>query len=123
MALAQFMFDNTPVPFTKKQGITYTNKQNENETEGGHTIIQTIRKNVFSMSVSTRCLSSVVKIYREFSEKDSFVLTYFDTKTETTATKTVHMEGYSESLVEKSQNFDASVTNGIYDVSFTLEEF
>lgn len=123
MALSNFLFDSTPVPFTKKQTISYTNKQNENETEGGHTIIQTIRKGVFHMSVSTRCLSSVVKIYREFAAKDSFVLSYFDTATETTATKTVHMEDYSESLVEKTQIFDASVTNGIYDVSFTLEEF
>lgn len=123
MALENFLFDSTPVPFTKKQTIAYTNKQSVNETEGGHSIIQTIRKGVFKMSVSTRCLSSVAKTYREFSGKDSFVLTYFDTATEATTTKTVHMENYSESLVAKSQDFDASVTNGIYDVSFTLEEF
>lgn len=123
MALTNFLFDSTPVPFTKRMSTQYSNKQNVNETEGGHTIIQTIRKNVFSMSVSTRCLSPVVKIYREFSEKDSFVLTYFDTLTEATTTKTVHMEGYSESLVENSYEFDSTVTNGIYDVSFTLEEF
>lgn len=123
MALSNFLFDNTAVPFTKKQAVSYTNKQNENETEGGHTIIQTIRKGVFKMSVSTRCLSSVVKTYREFNNKDSFVLTCFDTATETTITKTVHMENYSESLVAKSQILDASITNGIYDVSFTLEEF
>lgn len=123
MALTNFLFDSTPVPFTKKQTIAFTNKQNVNETEGGHSIIQTIRKNVFQMSVSTRCLSSVAKIYRQFNSKDSFVLTYFDTETETTNTKTVHMEDYSESLVEKSQGFDSTITNGIYDVSFTLEEF
>ena len=123
MALVKFKFDTTEVPFTKKNNKTFSNRQNKNETEGGHTIIQTFRKDVLVMSVSTRCLSSVAKIYRQFSKKDSFVLSYFDTETETTEQRTVHLENYSESMVENSYKFDSSVTNGIYDVSFTLEEF
>ena len=121
MALVNFKFDDTSVPFTKKMSSSFTNKQNENETEGGHTIIQTFRKDILTMKISTTCLSSWAKIYHEFSKKDSFVLSFFDTATEQQVTRTVHMEGYSESMVWKSHKLDS--TNGLYDVSFTLEEF
>lgn len=121
MALVNFKFDDTSIPFTKKITSSFTNDQTKNKTEGGHSIIQVFRKDILSMTINTRCLSSWAKVYHQFSKKDSFVLTFFDTATETQVTRTVHMENYSESLVEKSHYLN--VTDGVYDVSFTLEEF
>lgn len=121
MALTNFKFDNDSVPFVKRESASYSNDQTSTKTEGGRNIIQKFRTDIFKMSFSTRCLSDMAHLYHTYSLKDSFVLSYYDTYMNATKTRIVHMENYSESLVENSNKLDA--TNGIYDVSFTLEEF
>lgn len=121
MAMTQFKFDNDSVPFVKRESFTFSNDQTEQKTEGGRTIIQKSRSDIFKMSFSTTCLDDMAHLYRKYSLKDSFVLTYYDTYAQAYITRTVHMEDYSENLVEGSHRLD--VTNGKYDISFTLEEF
>lgn len=121
MALTKFKFDTHEVPFVKQESFSFSNDQTENKTEGGRTVIQKIRSDIFSMKFSTTCLSDMAHFYHEYSLKDSFVLSYYDTYTQATRQRTVHMENYSEKLLENSH--DLAATNGIYSVSFTLEEF
>lgn len=121
MALTKFKFDNDDVPFVKKESFSFSNDQTSTKTEGGRNIIQKFRTDIFKMSFSTRCLSEQAHLYHTYSLKDSFVLSYYDTYTKATKTRTVHMENYSESLVEGSNRLGS--TDGIYDVSFVLEEF
>lgn len=121
MALTNFKFDDTSIPFVKKESFSFSNDQTANKTEGGRNIIQKFRTDILKMNFSTRCLSDMASTYHKFSKKDSFVLTYYDTDSKTQITRTVHMENYSESLVQNSNKLGA--TDGIYDISFTLEEF
>lgn len=121
MALINFKFDTYDVPFVKKESFSFSNDQTSTKTEGGRNIIQKFRTDIMKMSFSTRCLSDMAQFYHQYSKKDAFTLSYFDTATGQQETRTVHMENYSESLVEKSHRLDA--TDGIYDVSFVLEEF
>lgn len=121
MPLTKYRFDSTEMPFTSSQQMSFDDVETKSQTEGGLTFVQTIRRGVFSMKVSTTCLSDMLKTYLTYRNKDSFVLTIYDPITETSMQKTVRMTNFSYQLLEKSYNL--SVTNGIYKVSFNLEEF
>lgn len=121
MSLSKMKFDTTEMPFPKNFSVAENNIQEEQQAEGGRSIIQRVRQGVLEASISTTALSDVLKTYMEFSKKDSFVFTYYDPLTETQIEKTVHMEGFNYALVEKSQDF--SVTNGIYVINCVLREF
>lgn len=121
MSLSKMKFDTTEIPFPKTFSVSESNIQEEQQAEGGRSIIQRVRQGVIAATISTTALSDVVKTYKEFSKKDSFVFTFYDPLTETQIEKTVHMEDFHYDLVEKSQDF--TVTNGIYNVSCVLREF
>ena len=119
--LQRMMFDDVSIPFPRNYAVEERNIQTENVSEGGVSIIQQTRQGVFVASISTKVLSDLLKIYKRFSQKQSFVLTTYDPLTEEQVTKTVHMEDFKYDLVHNSEKL--SVTNGVYNVSFTLKEF
>jgi len=121
MALTNYKFDSTVMPFTKDETVSRNDIENESQTEGGKTFVEVIREDVFTMKVSTTCLSSMLQTYMTFKRKDSFVLTIYDPYTDANMTRTVRMKNFSYKRLEKSEYL--SVTKGIYKVSFNLEEF
>lgn len=121
MSLSKMKFDTDEIPFPKTFSVAETNIQEEQQAEGGRTIIQRIRQGVLEASITTTALSDVVKLYKTYSKKDSFTLTLYDPFTETQVEKTVHMENFSYSLVQHSEEF--TITNGIYNVSCDIKEF
>lgn len=121
MALAKMKFDLEEIPFPKTFTVSETDIQEEQMSEGGLTLIQTVRKGVLSADITTTAMSDVCKLYKKYSTKDSFVFTLYDPLTETQVEKTVKMYDFSYSLVKNSN--ELSVTNGIYNISCTLKEF
>lgn len=121
MALTKMKFDNDDIPFPKTFNVSLTNVQESNLSEGGRTLIQQIRTGVLSARVSTKALSDVLKLYKTYSQKSSFVLTIYEPITETTETRTVYMDDFSYGLEKGSDKL--TCTNGIYDISFNLKEF
>lgn len=114
-------FDNTTIPWTKGWEVAENDVLNENQSEGGTDIVEAIRKGKLSIAVQTTCLSDQLKIYAQFARGNGFTLTLYDPVLETTTTKRCRIKGFRYGKKAKSEKF--TVTRGIYNVSFTIEEF
>lgn len=115
------LFDSTPIPFPQSWVENPQKLKNTFTTEAGTEIDLIVRDSKLSVSVSTTCLDNELKTYFQFRDKDSFVLTKYDPLTKSSITATVRMTDFNYGLVRKSA--ELSVTNGVWDVSFNLEEF
>lgn len=91
------------------------------QTEAGTDEEIVVRRDKLAISCSFKCTDKWVKTFKKFSLKDEFNLTQYDPLTDTEETRTVRMNDFTYSLVDKSWSLD--VTNGIWEVSFSLEEF
>ena len=90
-------------------------------TEAGTEIDMIIRSSKLSVSASYKCSSTWLQKFMLFRDMDSFTLTTYDALRDTFKTNTVRMTDFNYSLVPKS--YDLTATNGVWDVSFNLEEF
>lgn len=104
--------------------MTRSPKEIENvfQTEMGYDEIIVTRKDKQSISMSFSCTSRWVKIFKQFYLLDSFDFTSYDPILEREKTIVVRMTNYSERLVKNSWKVDTTVTQGLWEVSFTLEE-
>lgn len=114
-------FDDWQIPTPKGWTETSNVIENTQTSEGGTDIVDVTRYDKLSISVNTVCLSSVAKKYKEFSKKDIIAVKKYDVLTEDYETRYMKIRGFSHAKVEKSD--DVTITNGIWNVSFTLEEF
>ena len=121
MALEKVKFNNTEIPWTNGWEVAPRDILNENQSEGGTDIVQAIRRDKLSISVQTTCLSAQLKIYAQFKKLDSFTLSCYDPITEENEEHTVRIANFRYSKKPKTERLE--VTNGIYNVSFTIEEF
>lgn len=96
--------------------------QNVNKSEGGKRIIQTIRterwSHNFTIAVADR---TWVAFFAGLNKLDSFIFRQYDPAEDDYISHTVQMENFKYGYRKKSEKL-TSVT-GIWDVSFTLEEF
>lgn len=90
-------------------------------TEAGTEIDKIVRDSRLSISASYRCTDDWLLTFMDFRDMDSFTLTTYDAQTKAAKTNTVRMTDFNYSLVPKS--YDLTVTNGVWEVSFNLEEF
>lgn len=119
--MQQTYFNATPIiwPITwvenpEKMKNTFT-------TEAGTEIDLVIRASRLSISASYKCTDEWVKIFMQFRDMNSFTLKTYNVLTKTYKENTVRMTDFNYSLVPKSH--DLAVTNGVWEVSFNLEEF
>lgn len=123
MALTNIKFNNEDMPFTASMDFGKGEIYYKNQTEGGHKIVQTVRKDVLSLKIGTTCLYSQLKKYAYYANLDSFTLSALDPLTDTVITRTVKMYNFAYSLLKDSQILADTTQNGVWKVSFTLEEF
>lgn len=119
--LSRIKFDNTPILYPLTWQETPTTVKETFQTEAGTDEEIIIRRDKLSISCAFKCTDTWVRTFKSFYFKDEFELTQYDPFTNAEETRTVRMTDFSYSLVKDSYKLD--VTNGIYDVSFTLEEF
>lgn len=100
---------------------SYTNIENSAETEAGTTLVTIVRKSKLSVSVSCGVTADKAKMFKEFSMKDSFILKKYDTLEQEYQEYNVRMTEFSISLKPSTEKI--SISNGLWYVSFTLEEF
>ena len=115
------LFDTDEVYYPKSFSIDEQVVETVNQTEAGTDQIQLIRTGKIKISYSTTCVSKYLNTFKEYSRKASFTLKYYDTELEGYATKTVRLRGLKYSLSQSS--YDLENVDGVYNVSFTLEEF
>ena len=109
-------------PF-KTWSVVYNDSVVTHETEGGTQEDAINRKGRRTISVNTVCLEAVARQLVALETHDSFTAKFYELKTGGYVTINVRVAAgsMSASLKEKSANLD--YCNGIWDVSFTLEEF
>lgn len=112
---------------TYKYFKTWNVKRNDcvttHETEGGTQEDVVIRKGRRSIGVTVTCLQPLVAQLVALADLDEFVAQVYDAAIGSYTTMNVRVAANSMSynLVEGSA--DLSAVNGVYAVSFTLEEF
>ena len=119
--MQKIYFDQTEIPFPKSWVENPQKLKNTFTTEAGTEVDLIVRANRLSVSVSTTCLDGLLQTLFGFRDKNSFVLTKYDPSTKLSTTATVRMTDFNYGLVEKSHKLSA--TNGVWQVSYNLEEF
>lgn len=119
--MQEIYFNQTKIPFPKSWVENPQKLKNTFTTEAGTEIDLIVRQKRLSVSVSHTCLDDLLQTLFQFRDMNSFTLTRYDPLTKLATTSTVRMTDFNYSLVEKSHSL--SVTNGVWDVSYNLEEF
>ena len=114
-------FNNTTIPFPKVWNEEHSTVENVYQTEAGTDQVSVTRYDKLTVSVETTCLASVTRIVTPFAKQDSFTLTKYSPETGQNETRTVRMRDLRCELQEKTS--DLAVTDGIWRMSYTLEEF
>lgn len=116
-------FDDTALTFFPSSWSRQLSKVlNKNQSESGKDLIQTIRAKKrsypfsFALADDTWC-----DFFEQYYEKDSFILSIYSTRTHAYETATVRMEGLT--ITPRKHSQDLTEVTGVWDVSFTLEEF
>ena len=103
--------------------LTWEEKPNVVEdvqsSEAGTDLVMVKRTDKLSVSCSFKVSSAWLEILKAFSEEDSFQLSRYDGTTQGYDVRTVRMRGYSQNRIRWSEVTDG----GLWEVSFTLEEF
>ncbi len=109
-------------PF-KQWDISYKDARTVHETEGGtqeDVIISTGRR---SIAVATTCLQSVATLLTGLEDLNNFTVKFYDIKANTYRESTMRVMPNSMRCALKEKTSRLSATNGVYNVSFTLEEY
>lgn len=115
-------FDNTEMPIPQTGWQETSNVvENTQMSEGGTDMVDVVRYDKLSISVSTSCLSNLAKTYKQFSKRDSIQVKIYDIIDEAYKTHTMRMRSFNANRRKDTDKL--SITNGIWDISFTLEEF
>lgn len=114
-------FNTFELPFTKKWSEDYDTIEEVNTSEAGTDIVDVARYNKLSVSCSIGCLSTMAKQLMAFSEMSYFTLKKYDILTEAYKEYTVRMRDFKVDRIEQSES--VTVSNGLWKVSFKLEEF
>ena len=116
-------FNQTEIPFP----LTWGEKSNDIKTlfstEAGTDEIIEVRKDKLSIQFSCKSTSDWASIFKSFYLMDSFTLTRYDVLTGEQEQREVRIENFSANLVPRSWGLDPTVTEGVWEISFSLEEF
>ncbi len=122
------MLKDFPVRFDETEIIQWSKWEEEREvientyeTEAGTDQVDVVRYGKLTVSCEYRCHSEWLRIFTDFSEHDSIQVTLYDAKLLTSTTKTMRIRDFKTKPIEFSENVQD--TNGVWNVSFKLEEF
>ena len=114
-------FDDTKIFTPENWQESYDVVENTNQTEAGTDQVIVVRYDKLSVSASFHCSSRWAAKFAEFRDKNSIAVKLYDLKTQDYKTRTMRMRNFKsepEKNSEKTKN-----TNGLYTVSFDLQEF
>jgi len=115
-------FDDTELSIRHRVwSRTYSNLTSENRTEAGTDDVEYIRFGKTRIRAQFRCTDTWTATLASFSGKPSINVRFYDIEEDGYITKVMRMTNFSIAEVYNSDSLE--VTNGIYDISFDLEEF
>ena len=95
--------------------------ENVNTTEAGTDQISVTRYDKLSISCSFLCSSIWAKKFKEYSKQNEIAVSTYDLIDERYNTRIMRIRNFSASLVANSWN--TRNTEGLWNISFNLEEF
>ena len=95
--------------------------ENIYQTEAGTDQVSVTRRDKMTVSASYRCSSRWLKNFLELSKTDPLSVEMYDAEAEGYKTRIMRMRNFRSDLAKQSERLER--TEGIWDVSFTLEEF
>lgn len=115
-------FDETELDIRRKRWQINKGKiTTQNTTESGKDDIEILRVGKTSIAAQFRCTDAWTKTLMGFASADDISVKFYDPELDAYATKLMRIEGITVTEVKYSDTL--TVTNGTYDISFTLVEF
>jgi hypothetical protein len=116
------IMNGTTVPFMPALKNKPNIIQKVNQSEGGRDIVQNIRKDKMSVSVSLKlAYFHWVQFFYQLYMMDSFVMKQFNPLVGAYDERTVRIDDFDYDNEKKSDKLTAVV--GVWNVNFTIEEF
>ena len=115
--------NNVEYQYFKTWGITKNDYVTTHETEAGTQEDVVTRKGRRSISVSVTCLQPLLAGLLALADLDEFEAQIYDPATDDYDTIDVRIGAGSMSYSLKEKSADLDLVNGVWQVSFTLEEF
>ena len=115
------MFNDTVIPFPSSYSEQSKTIENVRQTEAGTDIVNIARYGKLHVSMSFKYLQPTLQSLAVFETEDSFVFKRYNPKNGTYEERTVRMRDFNCSLVKGSE--DLTEVDGVWQVSFNLEEF
>jgi hypothetical protein len=114
-------FDDTKLFTPESWEESYSVIENTNQTEAGTDQVIVTRYDKLSVSASFKCSSRWAAKFAEFRDKDSIQVKLYDLKTQDYKTRTMRIRNFKTGPEKNSEKTKG--TNGLYTVSFDLQEF
>ena len=114
-------FDDVKLFTPESWEESYTVVESTNQTEAGTDQVIVTRYDKLSVSASFPCSSRWAAAFATFRDKDSIQVRLYDLKTQGYKTRTMRMRNFKTGPEKNSEK--TRETNGLYTVSFDLEEF
>ncbi|WP_108775574.1 hypothetical protein [Lactimicrobium massiliense] len=114
-------FDDTKLFTPESWHESYEVVENTNQTEAGTDQTVVIRYDKLSVSASFNCSSKWAAKFAEFRDHDSIQVKLYDLKTQDYKTRTMRIRNFKSGPEKNSER--TKRTNGLYVVSFDLNEF
>lgn len=115
------LFNTTAIPFPTSYSEDSQTVENVRQTEAGTDIVNIARQNKLKATMSFRCLQATLQTLASFETQDSFTFKRFNPKNGTYEERIVRMRNFTHELIKGSE--DLASVDGVWEVSFTLEEF
>lgn len=115
------LFDGIEVMQWSKWEESRTVIENAYETEAGTDQLDVVRYGKLTVTCQYRCHDEWLRNFAEFSQHDQIEVSSYDIHQGVSTTKIMRIRDFKVSPIEFSEK--VKDTNGVWDVSFKLEEF
>ena len=114
-------FDETKLFTPESWEESYAVVESTNQTEAGTDQVIVTRYDKLSVSASFQCSSRWAATFAAFRDKDSIAVKLYDLKIQDYKTRTMRIRNFKTGPEKNSEKTQS--TDGLYTVSFDLQEF
>lgn len=121
MAYVQPKLNDYTLPWANSWEESSEVIENTMVSEAGTDLTNVVRYDKLTITASYRCMSDVAQKLKELSKANTLILTRYDIEQEVVEERTMRMREFTANLIKDSHK--VGISNGLWEVSFTLIEF
>lgn len=114
-------FNEIQLPDPEKWDRDVKNIEVVNQTEAGTDQVDTIRYGKMTIAAQFNCSSHMASVFATFNEMGSILVKSYDLKKQDYDIRKMRMRSFRSGTVKGSERIKR--TNGLYTISFDLEEY